>query len=142
MLRHSHSVRVRYHECDPQGVMFNSHYLALFDMTLTEMWRAAVGGYQQMVDAGTDVVVGEAHVVYQSPMRFDEIVDITIEVAELGTTSMRTEYAITRDGDPVATGWLRHVFVDARTMGKKPIPEDIRTALSAEIGRASCRERV
>ena len=42
----THHLRVRYAECDAQGVVFNAHYLAYFDTSLTELWRAAFGGYQ------------------------------------------------------------------------------------------------
>ncbi len=32
-----------------QGVVFNAHYLAYVDVAITELWRAAFGGYE--VDA-------------------------------------------------------------------------------------------
>ena len=32
-------IRIRYHECDPQGHVFNSNYLAYFDVAITELWR-------------------------------------------------------------------------------------------------------
>ena len=35
-----HELRVRYGECDPQGIVFNANYLAYFDHTVTELWRA------------------------------------------------------------------------------------------------------
>ena len=35
--------RVRYHECDPQGVVFNAQLPAYFDIAMTELWRE-VGG--------------------------------------------------------------------------------------------------
>ena len=38
-----HEIRVRYGECDPQGIVFNANYLAYFDVAFTELWRAAVG---------------------------------------------------------------------------------------------------
>jgi acyl-CoA thioester hydrolase len=58
-----HRVRVRYGECDSQGVLFNAHYLAFADLTLTERWRSALpGGYAAMVASGTDMVAAEAHV--------------------------------------------------------------------------------
>jgi acyl-CoA thioesterase FadM len=31
-----HRLRVRYHECVPQGVVFNANYLAYFDIALIE----------------------------------------------------------------------------------------------------------
>ena len=38
-----HRIRVRWNECDPQGVVFNANYLAYFDVALTELWREAAG---------------------------------------------------------------------------------------------------
>src|ERR671926_16488 len=55
-----HRLRVRYGECDPQGIVFNANYLAYFDVGITELWRATVGPWQVMVDRGVDMVVAEA----------------------------------------------------------------------------------
>ena len=52
-------LRVRYSECDLQGVLFNANYLAYIDHTITELWRAAYGGYTVMLDRGVDIVVAE-----------------------------------------------------------------------------------
>src|SRR5436190_20459951 len=84
----AYQLRVRYGECDPQGVVFNAHYFAYFDIALTELWRAAVGGYAAMMDAGVDLQVVEATARYKAPARFDDLVDVTIEVTKLGTTSI------------------------------------------------------
>jgi hypothetical protein len=35
-----HRIRVRYSECDQQGVVFYPHYLAWFDIAMTELFRA------------------------------------------------------------------------------------------------------
>ena len=61
-----HSLRVRFGECDPQGVVFNPNYLAYFDHTLTELWREAVGGWDTMVARGVDAVVGEANIRFRA----------------------------------------------------------------------------
>ncbi len=62
----SYPLRVRYAECDPQGVVFNSHYLAYFDIDMTELWRAAFGGYGVMIDRGIDLVVAEAQLRFRA----------------------------------------------------------------------------
>jgi acyl-CoA thioester hydrolase len=124
-----HRLRVRFHECDPQGVVFNAHYFAYFDVALTEMWRAAFGSYQSVVDDGTDVVVVEASATYRAPARFDEEIDIELAIARLGTTSMTTETAIRRDGQLLVEGRLVHVFVDPATMAKQTIPDRVRAGL-------------
>jgi acyl-CoA thioester hydrolase len=122
--------RVRYHECDPQGVVFNAWYLAYFDVGLTELWRQ-VGGYEAMIADGTDMVVAEANLRYHAPLRFDDEFDVAITVSRLGETSMTTQLALERDGEVVTEGELRHVFVTAREGEKVPIPDAVRDGLAA-----------
>ncbi len=129
---HTHRIRVRYGECDPSGVVFNAHYFAYFDLALTELWREAAGGYGAMMEEGVDLQVVEATARYKAPARFDDEIDITIEVTRLGTTSMLTSYAIHRDGTLLVEGDLAYVFVHATELTKVPIPERFRTALAAE----------
>ena len=125
-----HRLRVRFHECDPQGVVFNAHYFMYFDVALTEMWRAAFGSYQSVVDQGTDVVVVEAAATYRAAARFDDEIDVELAIARLGTTSMTTQAAVRRDGELLVEGRLVHVFIDPATMAKQVIPERVRAGLS------------
>ena len=125
-----HQLRVRYNECDPQGVVFNANYLTYFDLTMTELWRE-LGGYQAMVDAGVDMVVAEARILYRSPLRFDDDFEALVEIERLGETSMSAEILLARDGEPVAEGELRYVFVESGGGAKQPIPDQIRDRLSA-----------
>lgn len=131
--RFSHRLRVRYGECDPQGVVFNAHYLAYFDIAMTELWRE-LGGYEAMVDGGVDMVVAEARVRYLAPLRFDDEAELVVRAIRLGTTSITTELAIERGGERVAEGELRHVFVDPSRGEAAPIPEPVRAGLARYSG--------
>jgi len=124
-----HRLRVRFHECDPQGVVFNAHYFAYFDIALTEMWREAFGSYGEVVAGGTDVVVVEASATFRAPARFDDELDVELRVDRLGTTSMAMAATIRRDGEELVEGRMVHVFVDTATMAKKTIPDHMRAAL-------------
>ena len=127
-----HPLRVRFNECDPQGVVFNANYLAYFDIALTELWREAFGGWDAATAAhGIDMVVAEARVKFLAPLSFDEEVEVVARTAKLGTTSVLTEFTVERDGEPVAAGELRHVVLDPATREKAPIPERIREGLAA-----------
>jgi acyl-CoA thioester hydrolase len=125
----SHQLRVRYAECDPQGVVFNAHYLAYFDTSITELWRAAFGSYQAMLDRGVDVVVAEAQVRFRSPARFDDQLTLEIAIIQLGNTSIASRHRISRDRELVVEGTLRHVLVDRKTLTKTQIPDWIRDQL-------------
>jgi acyl-CoA thioester hydrolase len=124
-----HHLRIRYAECDAQGVVFNAHYLAYVDDTISAMWRAAFGSYQVMLDRGVDMVVAEAHLRFLDGARFDEEIEIEMAVTHLGTTSMRTLYRFLRDGKLLLSASLRHVFVEAGTSSKTAIPDWARAGL-------------
>ena len=122
-----HPTRVRYHECDPQGIVFNANYLAYFDMAITELWRP-LGGYAEMVEASTDVVVAEATIRYLAPLRFDQEIELVVRGVRLGKTSITTELAVERERQSAAEGQIRHVFVDT---GGRPteMPAGVRAGL-------------
>jgi acyl-CoA thioester hydrolase len=124
-----HPLRVRYAECDAQGLVFNAHYLAYVDVAITELWRAAFGSYQAMVDRGVDVVVGEAHIRFRRPARFDDELTLEVAVSHLGTTSIVTSHYILRESDLLVEVEIRHVLVDAKTLSKTPIPDWVRAGL-------------
>lgn len=126
----SHRLRVRYSECDQQGVVFNGHYLFFYDVALTEFWRAAVCGPEEMVGAGYDLVVAEARIRYREGARFDDLVDVEMPVAHLGTTSMVVRPRFVVGGRLMADGEVRHVFVDPGSKGKREMPGDVRAALA------------
>lgn len=126
-----HTMRVRYVECDAQGVVFNAHYLAYVDDTITAMWRAAFGGYDVMLGRGVDIVVAEANLRFRGSARFDEVVAIEATVVHLGTTSLGTAYRFLRGDELLVEAQLRHVFVTAGTAEKTPIPGWARQGLEA-----------
>lgn len=130
-----HRMRVRYAECDPQGVVFNARYLEYFDHAMTELFRAALGSYDALhAEHGVDLVVAETSIRFRSSLRFDEEFELAISVASLGTTSIVTSIAVERlDGEIAAEGELRHVVVALGGGGKTPIPELVRTALSVHL---------
>jgi acyl-CoA thioester hydrolase len=127
-----HRLRVRYAECDPQGVVFNPQYLAFADHALTELWRELFGGYLAMLERDVDVVVAEARLRFRASARFDEELDVAVDVAHLGTTSMTFHYLISRvaDGARLAEVELRYVWVDRESGAKTPIPDWARSKLA------------
>jgi acyl-CoA thioester hydrolase len=123
-----HELRVRFNECDPQGIVFNANYLLYFDVAMTEMFRTAAGSYATFVQGGTDVVLAESRVVYLAPARADDLIGVELSAAHWGTTSLRLDGRILRDGEVLTQAELRYVAVDTTTYRKKP-NDAVRAAL-------------
>jgi acyl-CoA thioester hydrolase len=83
-----------------------------------------------MMESGVDIVVAEAGARFRKPARFDDELDLEITVTHAGSTSLVTAMRILRDGALLVEGEMVHVFVDRATLGKTPIPEAIRAALT------------
>jgi acyl-CoA thioester hydrolase len=135
-----HPMRVRFAECDPQSVVFNSRYLEYFDVAMTELWREAVGPYEEkMGDLGVDMVVAEASLRYLAPLRFDDEFELRASVTRLGTTSMITAIGVHRAEAACVLGELRHVFVRIDGGEKTEIPAEVRAGLAPYLrdGRSS-----
>ena len=124
-----HELRVRYGECDPQGIVFNANYLLYFDVAFTELWREAVGPWQEMVERGFDAVVAEANIDFKAPARYDDVLSLVARVARLGRTAITTEIDVVRDGSVLVAGRLRHVCVSTDTWAKTELPAWIRDGL-------------
>jgi acyl-CoA thioester hydrolase len=134
----THRIRVRYAECDAQGVVFNANYYAYFDILLTELWRAIIGSYDAMLQDGADMSVVASGARFIAPARFDDEIDLNARITRLGNTAMSTEVTITRASDQatLVEGEIHHVFVDPATYTKRPIPEDVRAGLTPYLADA------
>ena len=130
----THRIRVRYAECDPQGVVFNANYYAYYDLLMTELWRD-LGGYDAMVEAGADMSVVQSGARFIEPARFDDELDLTARVTRLGNTAMSTAVTITRaaDGARLVEGEIHHVFIDPTAYTKIPIPDNVRAGLEPYV---------
>ena len=83
-------VRVRYYEVDMQGIVFNSHYYAWMDVSHTEWIRERLGALTELYRRGVDVMVAESSCRFRASARFDEEIDIAVDLESLTNTSMTT----------------------------------------------------
>ncbi len=125
----SHELRVRYGECDAQGIVFNANFLAFVDVALTEIWRQSMGSYDLLLETGVDTVVGEANMRFLLPGRFDDVLRIEGGFDDLGTTSATLRLWFHRGDELLVEADIRYVFVDLGSWEKVEIPEVVRRGL-------------
>ncbi|MFE6616183.1 acyl-CoA thioesterase [Amycolatopsis sp. NPDC057786] len=124
-------LRVRYHECDGQGIVFNANYLAYVDMAMFEVEKALFGSHQEALARGVDVVVAESNLRYRAPCRYDDELVVAVYLEHLGTTSLVIDFEITRDGGLCTEVKTRYVFVDPKTLRKAAPPASVREVYAA-----------
>jgi acyl-CoA thioester hydrolase len=127
--RHFLAIPTRWHDNDVYGHVNNVVFYAYFD-TVVNQYYVAAGGLD--IHAGPAIgLVVETLCRYHRPIAFPDVIDAGLRVVRLGTSSVRYEIALFRQGDdaPAATGHFVHVFVDRASRRPTPIPETMRAAL-------------
>ncbi|MGW3965395.1 acyl-CoA thioesterase [Amycolatopsis sp. NPDC005003] len=127
-------LRVRYHECDGQGIVFNAHYLAYVDMCSFEAEKALFGSHEEFLAHGADVVVAEANLKFRSPARYDDELVVSQYLNHLGTTSLIFDFEIHRGETPIAAATIRYVFIDPATLRPQAPPEAVRKVYATLLG--------
>lgn len=121
---------VRYHECDPQGVVFNAHYLAYADMASFACLNALFGSHEKLREQGIDLVVAESNVRYLAACRFEDELSVDSFVQHVGTTSTVLRFDMRRAAEPVAEVTNRYVWVDTRQLRPAAPPAAVRDAFA------------
>jgi acyl-CoA thioester hydrolase len=129
-----HSLRVRYAECDMQGIVFNAHYLAYCDDAFGVWIETAMPGAMDFVGnhGSFDVVVKKAVVTWHDALRFGETLDIECSVTRWGRSSFDVDFRGSVGGDDRFDVVVTYVNVAPGTHAPAPIADDVRSALDGK----------
>jgi len=128
--RHFLTIGTRWMDNDVYGHVNNVVYYSYFDTVVNEyLIRAGVLD----IEHGTTIgLVIETQGNYFAPLAFPERVEAGLRVVRLGSSSVRYEVGLFREGEatPAAQGHFVHVYVDRET--RRPVsalPDALRAAL-------------
>ena len=136
--RFSHRLRVRWSEVDMQKIVFNAHYLAYFDLGVSEYWRTLGLPYEDaMAQLGGELYLKKTTLEFNASARMDDQLDVALACQRLGNSSMTLRAAVLRAEQPLAVGELVYVFADPATQRPRPLPAVLRELIEGfEAGQA------
>ena len=139
--RFSTTFRVRWMECDAQGIVFNGAYLAYLEMATAEYWRnLGIGIYHLPRSGYFDLAVVKTTIEFRSPALVDEMVEALVRVSRIGNSSMDMQMELYRPEPEVLLTTIDAVYVgyDAATRTSRRVPDTFRelTAHYEETGEA------
>jgi acyl-CoA thioester hydrolase len=124
-------VPTRWADQDALQHVNNAVYYMYFD-TAVASFLHGTGILDNHASPVTAVVV-ETCCRHHAPAFFPEVLDVGLRVAHVGTSSIRYEIGIFREGQDsaCADGHFIHVHVDRREMSRTvPVPEALRSAVA------------
>jgi acyl-CoA thioester hydrolase len=123
------TIPTRWMDNDCYGHVNNVTYYSYFDTVVNQ--HLIVEGGLDIASGSAIGLVAETMCKFRKPLSFPDTVDAGLRVAKIGTSSVRYEIGLFRQGEdaPVATGYFVHVWVDRATSRPVPVPPAIRAAL-------------
>ena len=103
-----HPLRVYWEDTDAGGVVFYANYLKFFERARTEWLRALGVEQQRLLDTeGVMFVVADTALRYLRAARLDDLLEVTVAVAEAGRASLRLQQQAWRGDELLAEGDIR-----------------------------------
>ena len=129
-------MRVRYNEVDAQALVYFAQHLTYYDNAITEFLRSLpfdLFDYARI--SGQDFNVVHAEIDFARPVRLDDVLDVAVEVARLGTSSVTfaTTLHPADSDDILSRGSVVWVHADQGSMRSTPITDDLRRRLARHL---------
>jgi acyl-CoA thioester hydrolase len=117
-------LRIRYGECDAQGIVFNARWGDYVDVAIGELCRLLFADLPVI-----DFRLRKQTLEWFAPARPDEVIELAVRVAAIGTTSFTIATEIRRGDVHLASAETLYVVVDNAANEKRPVPPAMRAAL-------------
>jgi acyl-CoA thioester hydrolase len=126
-------VRVYYEDTDAGGVVYYANYLRFMERARSE-WLRAMGFEQSMLAAEYRVlfVVRAVNIDYLKPSRFDDSLQVTVEVVNVGGSRIRFLQRVLRGDEEIVRADVDVVCVNTDTFRPSRVPLEMRTTIGME----------
>lgn len=124
-------VRVYWEDTDAGGVVYYANYLKFMERARSE-WLRALGFEQDVLrdEAGIVFVVRRAEIDYLSPARFNDQIEVSTRLHDMGRASLSMKQELMRGSARLAEGVVTLACVDALRFKPVKIPEALLQALA------------
>lgn len=126
------ATRVYYEDTDAGGVVFYVNYLKFMERARTE-WLRELGFEQDdlMVNDGIVFAVTHVHMDFLRPARFNDQLNVTVQITHLGKASINVYQEIFRNNELLNQADIKLACVDRKSFVPKRIPERIYQSVNA-----------
>jgi acyl-CoA thioester hydrolase len=122
-------LRVRWMECDAQGIVFNGAYMGYLEVGQAEYFRNLGFSIYRIAQRGYfDSAVVRTVLEFKSPARVDDILDLHVRVSRIGNTSLHLDIEVYPQFSDRLVSTLQAVYVGfhVESLTTRPVPGEIR----------------
>ena len=128
--------KAQYHETDKMNIIHHSNYIKWMEEARIEFMDSLGFGFVKVEELGIMSPVAGITINYKSPVRFGDIVDITIRLTRYSGVIMEIEYEINNrtTGQLSATATSKHCYIkDGKVVSLKHALPELDAIMAAEL---------
>ena len=125
-------LKIRYSEVDRQNIVYNSHYLTYYDISLSEMLDSLFDQEEYIKKTNNEFHTVAAQLNFKNPARLNDEISIYTAIKKIGNSSITFTQEIYRDGSDELINEAEIIWVNTNQDEMKPtsIPEDLKNKFS------------
>lgn len=125
-------IRIHYALTDQMGVVYHGHYAQFYEIGRSEAIRQIGYTYKDVEAMGIIMPVVDIHSRFLRPARYDDLITVKTTLKELPTNFKIVFHSeiFNEQDELLNTGAVTLFFVDAKTMKRIDMPEQLRQKLA------------
>ena len=125
---HIHKVKVRYSEIDCQRIVYNSHYLTYFDISISELLDDLFNQDTYIKETNNEFHTVAVQMDFKAPARLNDQLEVYSSIKKVGNSSLIFYQEIYKEGsdDLLNSAKIVWVHTNQAEMKAATIPEDLR----------------
>ena len=131
----SRAKRVRFHHCDPAGIVFYPQYFVLFHEVMEDWFNEALGeDYAEFVRGGHGLPTVKVECEFLAPNPLGDVIDFQLTVARLGQSSLTLRLVGQARGAECVRATVTAVHSSLHPLQAVAIPPRLRAAIERFVG--------
>jgi 4-hydroxybenzoyl-CoA thioesterase len=119
--------RVRFHHCDPAGIVFYPQYFVMIHELMEDWFTEGLGtDYAALVRAGMGMPAVKVEAQFLAPNPLGDVISFELSVAKLGASSVTVRVEGKARGTPCLRASVVVVHSSLKPLKAQPFPEELR----------------
>ena len=125
---HKNILKVRYSEIDAQSIVYNSHYLTYFDISLAELMDNIYDQDAYVKKTGNDFHTVNVNMTYLAPAKLNDQLEVYSAIKNIGNSSITFIQEIYKENSDELLHKSEIVWVNTNqeTRSSKSIPNEMK----------------
>ena len=125
---HKNILKVRYSEIDAQSIVYNSHYLTYFDISLAELMDNIYDQDAYVKKTGNDFHTVNVNMTYLAPAKLNDQLEVYSAIKNIGNSSITFIQEIYKENSDELLNKSEIVWVNTNqeTRSSKSIPNEMK----------------